>query len=91
VPPETPACFSPQDGGVLCADCARGTVGAALKAEDRADLASFLDPAGTLPSLDERHLAAHRRLLDRYIRCHLGDGAALPALAFWLNRSWVTA
>lgn len=91
IPPDAPVCFSAQDGGVLCADCARGTVGAALKAADRADLAAFLDPAGTLPSLDERHLAAHRRLVDRYIRCHLGDGAVLPALAFWLDRSWVAA
>lgn len=83
--------FSPQDGGVLCTRCARGTVGAQLGAEDRADLTAWLDPAAELPSLDERHLAAHRRLLDRYIRHHLAEGGALPALAFWLERSWAAA
>jgi hypothetical protein len=26
---------------------------------------------------------AHRRLIERYIRYHLADGAELPALQFW--------
>jgi DNA repair protein RecO (recombination protein O) len=91
VPEGGPACFSPQDGGVLCARCSRGTVGASLSAADREDLAAFLDPAAAPPSLDERHLAAHRRLLERYIRYHLAEGAALPALEFWVNRSWAAA
>ena len=84
-------CFSAQDGGILCARCARGTVGTQLKPADRADLAAFLDPDAELPPLDDRHLAAHRRLLDRYIRHHLGEGATLPALAFWLDRTWTAA
>lgn len=86
-----PACFSPSDGGVLCARCARGVVGASLGASDRRDLAAFLDPAEELPSLDDRHLAAHRRLLERYIRYHLAEGATLPALEFWVARSWAAA
>jgi DNA repair protein RecO (recombination protein O) len=86
-----PVCFSPQDGGVLCARCARGVVGAALGRGDRTDLAAFLDAAAEIPSLDDRHLAAHRRLLERYIRYHLAEGAALPALEFWITRSWAAA
>ncbi len=91
LPEEVAVCFSARDGGILCARCARGTAGTQLQPADRADLAAFLDPDADLPPLDERHLAAHRRLLDRYIRHHLGEGATLPALAFWLDRSWTAA
>ena len=91
LPGDVPVSFSGRDGGILCASCARGTVGTRLKPTDRADLAAFLDPDAELPSLDEPHLASHRRLLDRYIRHHLGEGATLPALAFWLDRSWSAA
>lgn len=90
--PESGAvCFSAQDGGILCAGCARGIVGSRLQPADRADLTAFLDSDAQVPSLDEPHLAAHRRLLERYIRHHLGEGAALPAMAFWLGRSWTAA
>lgn len=88
VPAGQPATFSAADGGVLCPRCARGVVGAALGAADRDDLAAFATADAELPSLDDRHLAAHRRLLERYIRYHLGEGAALPALEFWVTRSW---
>lgn len=91
VAPDVAACFSARDGGILCANCARGTEGAQLKPADRADLSAFLGADAELPSLDEPHLAAHRRLLDRYIRHHLAEGAALPALAFWLDRPWCAA
>jgi len=91
VPPGVTTCFSPVDKGVLCGSCARGTVGAVLGADDRSDLAAFLDSGAGLPALDERHLAAHRRLLERYIRHHLAEGAALPALEFWVTRSWAAA
>ena len=89
--PAAPVCFSPQDGGVLCPRCARETVGAQLRPSDREDLAAFLDSAAPVPPLDERHLAAHRRLLERYVRFHLAEGAALPALAFWAERGWIAA
>ena len=36
-------------------------------------------------------VAGHRRLLARYIRYHLGEGAELPALEFWTQRPWVAA
>lgn len=83
------ACFSPQDGGLLCSNCAREIVGSQLRPGDRAALAAWLDPKAELPVLDERHLAAHRRLLERYIRFHLAEGALLPALTFWAERSWL--
>ncbi len=85
------ACFSAQDGGILCARCARDTEGAQLKPTDRANLAAFLNPEAEVPLLDDRHLAAHRRLLERYVRYHLAEGAALPALAFWAERGWIAA
>jgi len=86
-----PACFSPQDGGVLCRRCARGTAGSRLQVGDRAALASWLDPEAELPVLDAPHLAAHRRLLSRYVQFHLAEGAAMPALAFWSERGWLPA
>jgi recombinational DNA repair protein (RecF pathway) len=85
------ACFSPQDGGILCSSCAQGIVGSQLRPGDRAALAAWLDPEAELPVLDERHLAAHRRLLERYIRFHLAEGASLPALTFWAERGWLAA
>jgi DNA repair protein RecO (recombination protein O) len=91
VDPAGSACFSPQDGGVLCVSCARNTVGALLQPADRRDLAALLEPEAEVPLLGERHLAAHRRLLERYVRFHLAEGAALPALAFWAERGWVAA
>jgi hypothetical protein len=51
----------------------------------------LLDPGATLPRLDARHSMAHRRLLARYVRHHLAEGAELPALEFWQQRPWVPA
>lgn len=89
LPVDQPACFSTSDGGLLCTSCAAGQVSAKLAPADRQALAAFVSPAAELPALDDPHLAAHRRLLARYIRHHLGDGAALPALTFWEGRPWV--
>jgi hypothetical protein len=50
-----------------------------------------MDSDAALPLLDAKHGAAHRRLLARYIRYHLGEGAELPALHFWTERPWVAA
>lgn len=83
--------FSTREGGALCPACAAQHGATRLPAAARADLAALLDPDATLPALDERHGAAHRRLLARYVRYHLGEGAELPALDFWLRRPWVTA
>ena len=89
--PDGPLSFSTRDGGALCAACARERGATQLPERDRNDLVSLLDPAASLPALDSRHGAAHRRLLARYIRFHLAEGAELPALDFWVQRPWAAA
>ncbi|MGE0553322.1 MAG: DNA repair protein RecO [Gemmatimonadales bacterium] len=88
VPLDRPAAFSAALGGVLCGGCARGLDTTRLEPADRSDLATLVAGDADLPDLDDRYLAAHRRLVDRYVRHHLAEGAALPALAFWLDQSW---
>lgn len=83
--------FSTREGGALCPACASEHGATRLPADARADLAALLDPGAPLPAMDARHAAAHRRLLARYVRWHLGEGAALPALEFWLQRPWLAA
>ena len=51
-------------------------------------LRQLLDPHVAFPLLDPRHAAAHRRLLSRYLRHHVGEGAPLPALEFWGTHAW---
>jgi DNA repair protein RecO (recombination protein O) len=83
--------FSTREGGALCAACAAGLGAVQLPTDARADLGSLLDAEAELPHLDVRHAESHRRLLARYIRYHLGEGAELPALDFWLRRPWMAA
>jgi DNA repair protein RecO (recombination protein O) len=83
--------FSTREGGALCPACAAAHGATRLPAEARHDLVALLDPDAELPALDARHATAHRRLLARYIRYHLGEGAELPALDFWLRRPWAAA
>ncbi len=82
--------FSPPDGGALCTLCARTTETSVLPPDARAALGRLVSGSG-LPPLDDRNAAAHRRLLARYIRFHMAEGAALPALEFWLGQAWVAA
>jgi DNA repair protein RecO (recombination protein O) len=89
--PEGALPFSTRDGGALCPSCAAQHGATRLPPAARADLLALLDPDAALPVLDHRHGAAHRRLLARYVRYHLGEGAELPALDFWLRRPWVAA
>jgi DNA repair protein RecO (recombination protein O) len=89
--PEGPLPFSTRDGGALCPACASRQGTTRLPARDREDLVRLLDPSAALPALDPKHGAAHRRLLARYIRYHLAEGAELPALEFWMQRSWAAA
>jgi DNA repair protein RecO (recombination protein O) len=91
LPPEGPLAFSTRDGGALCPVCAPQHGTTQLPERDRADLVALLDPEAALPTLDAKHGAAHRRLLARYIRYHLAEGAELPALEFWMQRSWAAA
>jgi DNA repair protein RecO (recombination protein O) len=86
-----PLPFSTRDGGALCPDCAAHQGATQLPEQSRADLVALLDPGVALPLLDAKHSAAHRRLLARYIRYHLAEGAELPALEFWTQRAWVAA
>lgn len=89
LPPDTPLRFSGADGGLLCRSCSIGHQGPVLAPADQANLRALASPGAELPALDGRHLAAHRRLFSRYLQYHLGEGRALPALAFWEQRSWV--
>lgn len=90
LPPEGELPFSARDGGALCTACAAGHGAARLPPRARADLRALLDPGAPLPDLDRRHAESHRRLLARYIRHHLGEGAELPGLEFWTRRPWST-
>lgn len=91
LPKEGPLPFSTRDGGALCPACAAQNGATQLPERDRGDLVALLDPAAALPVLDARHGAAHRRLLARYIRYHLAEGADLPALEFWMQQPWAAA
>ena len=77
--------FSADEGGAVCQRCASAVGVTRLSPGDREALDSLVDPARELPELDTRHGKAHRRLLERYIRYHLADGAELPALRFWIR------
>jgi DNA repair protein RecO (recombination protein O) len=88
IPDGGPLPFSAPDGGALCPACAGGSESTLLPADAREALGLLLGEASELPGLDERNAAAHRRLAARYIRYHMGEGARLPALDFWLTRAW---
>jgi len=79
--------FSPLDGGALCVHCARGRPVSRLPAEDADALRRLVTGEGDLPVLGAKHSAAHRRLLARWVREHLGEGAPLPALEYWQSRA----
>ena len=83
--------FDSGAGGALCLQCSRQAVPARLGEQDRADLVALIQSDETLPRLTPRQGAAHRRLIARYIQHHLGEGAPLPALDFWLRRPWDAA
>jgi DNA repair protein RecO (recombination protein O) len=91
LPGPGPLPFSTREGGALCPICAAHYGASQLPEQARADLKALLDSSIALPALDQKHGAAHRRLLARYIRYHLGEGAELPALEFWTQRPWVAA
>jgi DNA repair protein RecO (recombination protein O) len=91
LPAEGPLAFNTREGGALCASCAAQLGASHLPEQARADLLALLQPDAPLPLLDEKHAAAHRRLLARYIRHHLAEEAELPALEFWTRRSWAAA
>jgi len=91
VPPAGPAAFSLAEGGVLCRACARERPSTELPEEARQALQALLLEGEDPPLLDARHLAAHRRLLSRWVRTHVMDDRDLPALEFWLGEPWKAA
>jgi DNA repair protein RecO (recombination protein O) len=91
LPVDGPVEFSPADGGVLCRTCAPAEGTRTLPEAARRDLRSLIDPSAEWPLLDERHAAAHRRLFAHYVEYHLAEGRPLPAMRFWLGRSWITS
>ncbi len=77
------AWFALAEGGLLCPSCGRGTGAGALSRADQETLRAFLDGVDVGDTLSAPHAAAHRRLLARFVRRHVADDAALPALAVW--------
>lgn len=80
--------FSAAEGGVLCPKCAAGNPPTRLRAGDYRDLLALNDAATALPALDLPHAAAHRRLVVRFARHHMGGADRLPALEFWERHAW---
>ena len=79
--------FSAAQGGALCAIHRAGVSTSMLAEADAVSLAALV--GGRLPEpLDARHAAAHRRLLLGFIRQHLAEHRALPALTFWDAEPW---
>ncbi|HEY4322172.1 MAG TPA: DNA repair protein RecO [Gemmatimonadales bacterium] len=74
--------LSLRDGGLLCPACGRDGATNRLSEGDRAGLEALAAGLGELPVLTRPQAAAHRRLLWRWVREHLGDGP-MPALDAW--------
>ncbi len=89
--PEGTAAFSVNDGGFLCASCAREVETTPLAREDRETLVRLVeaDSAG-VDTIPLRHAAAHRRLLASFVRRHLGADTQLNALDFWEELPWTS-
>ena len=82
--------FSTAEGGVLCASCAGAQPPTRLPKNDYRDLIALNDAGAELPALDAAHAAAHRRLVARFVRHHMGESGPLSAMDFWERRAWVT-
>ena len=81
-----PVAFSPAEGGALCAACAPPDPPTRLPTADYEALCALTDRAQPLPTLDPAHAAAHRRLVARFVRHHVGE--ALIALDSWERHTW---
>lgn len=89
VEPDGDLPFSTREGGALCAACGREFGATRLPLRARRALLDLLDPDAAPPALNPRDARAHRRLVARFVRFHLGDGVELPALEFWERRPWL--
>lgn len=75
--------FGVADGGFLCRQCATGRQTADLDAADARTLRALVE-GGEVPLVPAGpHVMAHRRLLARFVRRHVGEDRELGALAFW--------
>jgi DNA repair protein RecO (recombination protein O) len=89
--------FSAAEGGVLCAGCAGPQPPTKLPPRAYSDLRALNDERAALPTLDAPHAAAHRRLVARFIRHHLGEIVAsrngkaerASAIDIWERGAWV--
>ncbi len=90
LPGGEPLRFHAAEGGGLCARCSDGHEVTLLSPADRTDLETLVSARADLPTLDDRHAASHRRLFARFLRYHLAEGAAMPGIAFWEDRPWVS-
>ena len=88
---DAPVAFSVAEGGALCPRCAPAAAQppARLPRQAYRDLLALNEPGAELPRLDAAHTAAHRRLVARFVRYHLGEAGPLSALDFWERRAWV--
>ncbi|HEY3279769.1 MAG TPA: DNA repair protein RecO [Gemmatimonadales bacterium] len=88
--------FSTAEGGVLCAACA-GALPVSppppptrLPPQAYRDLLALNDAGAAPPTLDAAHAAAHRRLVARFVRHHMGESGTVSAIDFWERRAWTT-
>ena len=90
--------FSAAEGGVLCAACAGLKPPTRLPPKAYGDLRALNDEAADIPALDIAHAAAHRRLVARFIRHHLGEiegqrngkHERASAIEIWDRGSWIS-
>jgi DNA repair protein RecO (recombination protein O) len=89
--------FSIAEGGVLCAKCAGPQPPTKLPPRAYRDLLALNDTRAGVPALDAAHAAAHRRLVARFIRHHLGEVVKngneqrSTAIDIWERGAWATA
>lgn len=82
--PKGAVAFSVSDGGFVCGACARGGATTKLQAADRHVLERLVAGSGdAVGTLSPKHVAAHRRLLVRFVEQHVAEGRELRALTFW--------
>jgi len=82
--------FSTAEGGVLCVSCAGAQPPTRLPPHAYRDLLALNDAGAEVPALDTAHAAAHRRLVARFVRHHMGESGPLSAIDFWERHAWVT-
>jgi DNA repair protein RecO (recombination protein O) len=84
---KTAVALSLAEGGVYCERCAPAQPPTRLLPADYRALLTLNDPAAPLPALDPPHAAAHRRLVARFARHHVGVDS-LAALDSWERHAW---